>query len=144
MGDGRPLDRPVPAEGEARLAVDVLRVAGIRAIVALVDGNFNLGSFGMRLPRTWRRRRNGGQAFLAAFSMLAASVGASRSHHIDEVEAGVRELEVFEQTVEPPAVERTPGAVEVVSGLRLLPGVVVVLELEVGREFTPDLTAVNL
>lgn len=51
---------------------------------------------------------------------------------------------MFEQTVEPPAVERTPGAVEVVSGLRLLPGVVVVLELEVGREFTPDLTAVNL
>lgn len=82
MGDGRPLDRPVPAEGEARLAVDVLRVAGIRAIVALVDGHFNLGSFGMRLPRTWRRRRrNGSQAFLTAFRMLAAPAGASRSPH---------------------------------------------------------------
>lgn len=48
---------------------------------------------------------------------------------------------MFEQTVEPPAVERAPGAVKVVSGLRLLPGVVVVLELQVdrGREFRSDL-----
>lgn len=67
MGDGRPLHRPVPAEGEARLVVDVLRVPGIRAIVALVDGNFNLGSFGMRLPRI-ERRRNRSQTFLLEFS----------------------------------------------------------------------------
>lgn len=53
----------------------------------------------------------------------------SPSHHIVEDEAGVRQLEVFEQTVELPAVEGTPGTVEVVSGLRLLPRVVVVLEL---------------
>lgn len=48
---------------------------------------------------------------------------------------------MLEQTVEPPAVERAPGAVEVVSGLRLLPGVVVVLELQVDRggEFRSDL-----
>lgn len=37
---------------------------------------------------------------------------------------------MFEQTVELPAVQRTPGTVEVVPGLRLLPRVVVVLELE--------------
>lgn len=55
----------------------------------------------------------------------------SCSHHVVEVKARVGQLEVFEQTVELPAVERAPGAVEVVSGLRLLPGVVVVLELEV-------------
>lgn len=67
MGDGRPLHRPVPAEGEARLVVDVLRVPGIRAIVALVDGNFNLGSFGMRLPRI-EGRRNRSQTFLLEFS----------------------------------------------------------------------------
>ena len=29
VGDGRPLDRAVPAEGKARLAVDVLRVSGV-------------------------------------------------------------------------------------------------------------------
>lgn len=72
---------------------------------------------------------------------MAAPVGARASHHVVEVEAGVGELEVFEQTVEPPAVERAPGAVKVVSGLRLLPGVVVVLELWVDRggEFRSDL-----
>lgn len=37
---------------------------------------------------------------------------------------------MFEQTVQLPAVQRAPGAVEVVSGLRLLPRVVVVLELQ--------------
>lgn len=52
------------------------------------------------------------------------------SHHVVEDEAGVRQFEVFEQTVELPAVQRTPGTVEVVSGLRLLPRVVVVLELD--------------
>ncbi len=54
----------------------------------------------------------------------------SLSHHIVEDEAGVRQFEVFEKTVELPAVEGTPGTVEVVSGLRLLPRVVVVLELD--------------
>lgn len=49
MGDGRPLDRAVPAEGEARLTVDVLRVSCVRAVVALVDGHFDLGSFRVRL-----------------------------------------------------------------------------------------------
>lgn len=57
----------------------------------------------------------------------------SPSHHIVEDEAGVGQFEVFEQTVELPAVEGTPGTVEVVSGLRLLPSVVVVLELEKGH-----------
>lgn len=52
---------------------------------------------------------------------------------------------MFEQTVELPAVERAPWAVEVVSGLRLLPGVVVVLELEVdrGAQLRSDATAVK-
>lgn len=52
-----------------------------------------------------------------------------KAHHIVEDEAGVGQFEVFEQTVELPAVEGAPGTVEVVSGLRLLPSVVVVLEL---------------
>ena len=41
---------------------------------------------------------------------------------------------MFDQTVELPAVERTPGTVEVVSGLRLLLSVVVVLELDETRK----------
>ena len=41
---------------------------------------------------------------------------------------------MFDQTVELPAVERTPGTVEVVSGLRLLLSVVVVLELDEKRK----------
>lgn len=49
MGDGRPLDGAVPAEGEARLTVDVLRVSCVGAVVTLVDGHFDLRSFRMRL-----------------------------------------------------------------------------------------------
>lgn len=86
MGDGRPLHRPVPAEGEARLVVDVLRVPGIRAIVALVDGNFNLGSFGMRLKNREEKQESD---VSAGVQFLAAPVGASASHHVVEVEAGV-------------------------------------------------------
>jgi len=51
-------------------------------------------------------------------------------HHIVEGESRVRELEVFQQTVQPPAVERAPGAVQVVPRLRLLPRVAVVQELD--------------
>lgn len=49
-----PLDRAVAAESEAGLAVDVLRVANVGAIVALVDGHVYPCSFGVRL----RMRRN--------------------------------------------------------------------------------------
>lgn len=52
------------------------------------------------------------------------------THHIVEDEARVRQLEVFDQTVELPAVQCAPRTVEVVSGLGLLPHVVVVLELD--------------
>lgn len=62
-------------------------------------------------------------------STSPASLSVCLAHHVVEDEAGVRQFEVFEQTVELPAVQRTPGTVEVVSGLRLLPRVVVVLEL---------------
>lgn len=55
------------------------------------------------------------------------------SHHVVEDKAGVGQLEVLEKAVELPAVERAPGTVQVVSGLRLLPSVVVVLELHRGR-----------
>ena len=41
----------------------------------------------------------------------------------------MRQLEVLEQRVQLHAVEVAPGAVEVLLGLRLLPGVVVVQEL---------------
>lgn len=55
MGDGGPLDRAVPAEGEARLVVDVLRVSCIRTIITVVDGDLDLRSFRMGLPRIRRR-----------------------------------------------------------------------------------------
>lgn len=45
----------------------------------------------------------------------------------------MRELEVFEQAVEFAAVQSAPGTVEVISGLRLLPCVVVVQELKNNR-----------
>lgn len=54
----------------------------------------------------------------------------SASHHVVEVEAGVGQFEVFDQAVQLPAVQRAPGTVQVVSGLRLLPRVVIVLELD--------------
>lgn len=57
----------------------------------------------------------------------------SSTDHIAEDEAGVGELEVLEQAVELAAVQSAPGAVEVVSGLRLLPRVVVVQELNENR-----------
>lgn len=52
------------------------------------------------------------------------------SHHIVEDEAAVRELEVLEEAVELTAVQRAPWTVQVISGLRLLPCVVVVEELD--------------
>lgn len=52
VGDRRPLDGAVPAESEARLAVDVLRVSCVRTIVTLVDGDLDLCSFRMRLWKT--------------------------------------------------------------------------------------------
>lgn len=54
MGDGGPLDWAVPAEGESRLAVDVLRVSCIRTIITVVDGDLDLCSFRMGLPRIRR------------------------------------------------------------------------------------------
>lgn len=51
------------------------------------------------------------------------------THHVAEDEAGVGELEVLEEAVEFAAVQGAPGAVKVVSRLRLLPGVVVVQKL---------------
>lgn len=40
---------------------------------------------------------------------------------------------MFDETVQLPAVDGAPGTVQVVSGLRLLPSVVVVLELSTDR-----------
>lgn len=135
MCDGRPLDRPVPAEGEARLAVDVLRVPCVRAIVALVDGDLDLRSFRMGLPRIGRgteKYQTDRNNIETTYSLIFLSVCFFNvhPHHVVENEAGVRQFEVFEQTVELPAVQRAPGTVQVVPGLRLLPRVIVVLELE--------------
>lgn len=47
----------------------------------------------------------------------------------------MREFEVLEQAVEFAAVQSAPGTVEIVSGLRLLPCVVVVQELHKNRWF---------
>lgn len=52
------------------------------------------------------------------------------SHHIVEDEAAVWELEVLEEAVEFTAVQSAPWTVEVISGLSLLPCVIVVEELE--------------
>lgn len=56
-----------------------------------------------------------------------------RTDHIAEDEARMREFEVFEEAVEFAAVQSAPGTVEVISGLRLLPRVVVVQELNKNR-----------
>lgn len=49
---GGPLDWAITAEGKAWLTVDILRVANIRAIIALIDGHVYPRSFGVRL-QTW-------------------------------------------------------------------------------------------
>lgn len=51
-------------------------------------------------------------------------------HHIVEDEAVVRQFEVFEEAVKFTAVKRTPGTVQVVSSLRLLPCVIVIQKLQ--------------
>lgn len=54
-------------------------------------------------------------------------------YHVVEDEAGMGEFEVFEEAVEFAAVQGTPGTVKIISGLRLLPCVVVVQELDRDR-----------
>lgn len=49
VGHSRPLHRAVAAESKAWLAVDVLRVANVRAVVALIDGHVYPRSFRVRL-----------------------------------------------------------------------------------------------
>lgn len=49
VSDSCPLDGAVAAESEARLAVDVLRIANIRAIIAVIDGHVYPCSFRVRL-----------------------------------------------------------------------------------------------
>lgn len=44
-----PLDWAIAAESKAGLAVDVLRVADVRAVIALIDGHVYPCSFGVRL-----------------------------------------------------------------------------------------------
>lgn len=69
--DGRPLDGAVPAEGVARLAVDVLRVSCIRSIVTLVDGDLDPRSFRMRLPEI--RRSGEGRVNKTNIKLTAAT-----------------------------------------------------------------------
>lgn len=52
------------------------------------------------------------------------------AHHIVKNEAVVRELQVFEEAVKFAAVQCAPGTMQVISGLRLLPCVIVVQELQ--------------
>lgn len=56
VSDGGSFDGSVPAEGEARLVVDVLRVSCIRTVVTLVDRHLDLRSFRMRLPEKVTKR----------------------------------------------------------------------------------------
>lgn len=57
MSDSGPLNWAVAAESKAGLAVDVLRVANVRSVIALVDGHVYSCSFGVRLRRK-RKRKN--------------------------------------------------------------------------------------
>lgn len=56
VSDRCPLHRPISAESEAWLAVDVLRIADVGAIVAFVDGHIYSCSFGVRL-NVWKKIR---------------------------------------------------------------------------------------
>lgn len=56
VGHGRPLHGAVTAKSEAWLAVDVLRVADVRAVVALVDGHVYSCSFRVRLHSEGKSR----------------------------------------------------------------------------------------
>lgn len=49
VSDCSPFDWAIAAESKARLAVDVLRIANIRAVIALIDGHVYPCSFGVRL-----------------------------------------------------------------------------------------------
>lgn len=49
MGDSGPLHGAVAAEGESRLAVDVLGIPYVRAVVTVVYGHVYPRPFGMRL-----------------------------------------------------------------------------------------------
>lgn len=51
------------------------------------------------------------------------------THHVVEDEAAVREFEVFEEAIEFLAVQRAPRAVQVITGLCLLPRVIVIQKL---------------
>ena len=137
VGHCGPLHWAVAAERKAGLTVDVLRVADVRAVVALVDGHVYPGSFRVRLRNKSSNvthqvslaptaRRNVLKLFGSVFQRL-------RTDHVAEDEARVREFEVLEQAVELAAVQGAPGTVEVISGLRLLPRVVVVQELKDNR-----------
>ena len=57
--------------------------------------------WGSNLPHKWR-----------------ASEGGGATYHICEEEARVGELEMLEEWVENHAVESTPGAVQILSGLK--------------------------
>lgn len=49
VSDGGPLDGAIAAEGEARLTVDVLWIAYVGAVIALIDGHIYPRSFRVRL-----------------------------------------------------------------------------------------------
>lgn len=53
----RPLDWAIATESKARLAVDVLRVANIRAVIALIDGHVYPCSFGVRLQVKKKKKK---------------------------------------------------------------------------------------
>lgn len=52
VGDSCPLNRAVAAKGKARLAMDVLRIANIWAIIALIYGHVYPSTFRVRLENS--------------------------------------------------------------------------------------------
>lgn len=85
------------------------------------------------LPKkcVWPNRNLVGRKALVKLAVqnMRATAGVHLSHHVVEDEAGVGQFEVFEETVQLPAVQCAPRTVEVIPGLGLLPCVVVVLKL---------------
>lgn len=136
VGDCGPLHWAVAAESKAGLTVDVLRVADVRAIIALVDGYIYSCSFRVRLRNKSSSVNQKTLPPTESKRFDAFHFGYLWTYHIAEDEAWMGEFEVFEQAVEFAAVQRAPGTVKIISSLRLLPRVVVVQELNKNRSFS--------
>ncbi len=141
VSDGGSAHGSGPAEGEADLAVHVLRVPDVRAVVTVVDRHVDPRAFGLLLCRnephcfTIPTETQGFSFFRITVSFSWFRRKNTDTHHVGEVEPWMGGSQMLQQTEELHAVERAPRAVKVVSGFRLLPRVVVVQELVEDAQF---------